>query len=59
MGDEGAIQFGNALKVNNSLKKLNLRVNAIGDKGALGIANGLNQNSSLLHLDLGVSISCV
>jgi hypothetical protein len=50
--DSGAIELSKVLKVNDSLKWILLRENAIGDLGAISIAESFRLNSSLQILDL-------
>ena len=55
LGDEGATCIADALKINQSLKKLIFRWNNIGKIGAAAIAEALKINQSLKQLDLTVS----
>ena len=52
IGDEGAKALAEALKVNETVKKLYLRSCGIGDDGAAAIAEALRSNTSLEYLDL-------
>ena len=47
IGDEGAITFAEALKINSTLQEINLEGNKISDKGASAIAKELKTNSTL------------
>ena len=55
MGDEGAKCIAEALKINQSLKQLNLSRNNIGAIGAIALSEALKINQSLKNLDLSVS----
>ena len=52
IGDEGASALGEAVKVNSSLKSLDLQRNGIGDEGATAIGDALRVNASLTRLIL-------
>jgi len=64
IGVEGAKVIGNALKINSSLKYLNLCIfftlknikvqNNIGDLGAIAISEGIKKNSNLNYLNIGI-----
>ena len=55
LGDEGATCIAEALKYNQSLKKLNLSWNIIGETGAAAISEALKISQSLQKLYLVVS----
>ena len=55
LGDEGATFIADALKINKSLKHLNLSENTIGAIGVAAIAEALKINQSLKELYLTVS----
>ena len=55
VGDEGATCIADALKINKSLKHLNLSGSPIGAIGAAEIAEALKINQSLKELHLTVS----
>ena len=55
VGDGGATCIAEALKINQSLKQLNLSVNNIAPRGAAAISEALKINQSLKELDLSVS----
>ena len=50
---EGARYISEALKVNSTLKKLNLDINYLNDEGASIIAQALKENKALKELSLG------
>ena len=52
IGDEGAKALAEALKVNATVKKLELRSCGIGDDGAAALAEALRSNTSLTTLYL-------
>ena len=52
IGNVGAQALGAALKVNQSLQKLNLSFNKIGDTGALALGAALEINQSIQKLNL-------
>lgn len=52
IGDKGAIEIAKALKGNQTLKKLNMRLCDVYERGALALAEALTQNSTLEELDL-------
>ncbi len=47
IGDEGAKDLAEALKVNTSLEMIDLGSNKIGDEGAKDLAEALKVNTSL------------
>ena len=51
--DLGVIALSDALKVNKSLKFLNLERNKFGDSGVIALSEALKVNESLYHLRLG------
>ena len=55
LGDEGTTCIAEALKINKSLKQLNLFRNNIGAIGAAAISEALKINESLKELDIRVS----
>ena len=55
VGDEGAIFIAEALKINQSLKQLNLSRSNIGAIGVAAISEALKINQSLKELHLSVS----
>ena len=52
VGDDGAIAFGEALKANKGLKRLELGGNGIGEAGAFALIDGLKSNCTLEKLGL-------
>ena len=52
IGPEGAIAIADALKINTSIKELNLWKNKIGPEGAIAIADALKINTSIEELNL-------
>ena len=48
----GARCLGELLKVNHSLKKLDIRSNTIGDEGISLVADGLQHNNKLIKLNV-------
>ena len=50
IGDAGAAAIANAIAVNASVTKLDLRLNQIGDAGATAIANAIAVNASVTDL---------
>ena len=52
IGDEGAKALAEALKVNATVKELNLYECGIGDDGAAALAEALRSNTSLTYLRL-------
>jgi hypothetical protein len=52
IGERGAFEFAAALRVNKSLKKLNLSANGLNDSGGQRLADSLPDNSSIEELSL-------
>ena len=52
ISEPDVVLLSEALKVNSTLTKLDLRGNGIGDQGATGLAEALKVNSTLTKLDL-------
>ena len=50
--NKGAKMIGEAIKVNKTLQKLNIRGNSISDVGAAAISDGLKSNISLQELNM-------
>jgi len=55
IGDEGAKALAESLKVNATVKELDLDFCGIGDDGAAALAEALRSNTTLTHLDLEVN----
>ena len=53
---EGAKSLAEMIKVNASLKKINLYYNNIGDEGASAIAKGIQENKNCLLEELNLKI---
>lgn len=55
LGPDGARAIGEALKMNVSIKYLNLWNNGLGPDGAVAIGEALKVNQALMQLDLSGS----
>eukprot|EP00415_Alexandrium_ostenfeldii_P004619 UN4619 len=55
IGDDAAMAFAAALRVNGTLKKLYIKDNNIGDDGAKALADAIKKNEALKQLDLEVN----
>jgi len=53
MYDEGAKMISELIKVNSTLRILDLSVNTIGDEGTIMISESLKTNTTLTDLSLG------
>ena len=52
VGAAGAKALANALKLNSSLRRLNLQENSLGMDGAIFVASALSENHGLHHINL-------
>ena len=52
IGEDGACQLAEVLRVNSTLRELHLRVNPLGERGAKALVESLAHNTSVKDLSL-------